>query len=369
MENQLATLTPTNFDQALTFSSQMAAAKLLPSHLQDKPADCLRIVMFAARANMDAFSVADKSSVIHGKLMFEGQLVGALCNTCGKLESSLNYVFNDYQNPREMLLTVKATLKGEEDPRTVKVTYEQACAINKNGQMQKNPEQQMCYIGARIWARRHLPEVTMGVYSADEMDTNNPSPTKTDEPRNVTDTDDASQSEGDTSPRPAAPAKDKGVAGARKAAAATKKAATKKAVAKKAVAKEVATPAKPDPEPVEEDKEAPEQAELVQDELPEVVMKIGEIQSDVVCQVSEAFERDLGKAMGIQAELTGQYSGICYDLNLDNLPIMEAAQESGDSLLFQIKGQESTKQAGALVCVITDVSPMPASEVEVEPAF
>jgi len=190
MSTQLATLNPTNFDQALALSDQMAKASLLPDHLKDKPADCMRVVMFAAKANMDPFSVADKTSVIHGKLMFEGQLIGALCNTCGRLKGSIRYDFNDYKDSRSMVLTVSATLKDEDEPRSIKLTFEQASKINKNGQMNKNPEQQMCYIGARIWARRHLPEVSMGVYSPDEMPQANEPEVKevSDEPTNVTDT-------------------------------------------------------------------------------------------------------------------------------------------------------------------------------------
>lgn len=162
-----AQLTPTTFEQCVAFSERMSEAKLLPAHLRGSPADCLRVVLQAARWEMDPFSVADKTSLISGKLMYEGQLVSAVVNARGNLSSRLNYDFKGEGKNR--VLTVRGTLKGEDAPREIELTHEQACRINKNGQMNQNPDQQMCYIGARIWARRHMPELMLGVYTPDEM--------------------------------------------------------------------------------------------------------------------------------------------------------------------------------------------------------
>jgi hypothetical protein len=153
--------------EANDFSLQMSKAKLIPVHLQGSPSDCLRVVMQAAKWGMDPFAVADKTSVISGKLMYEGQLVAAVINTRANLSKRLSYTFSGTGAQRS--LVVSGTLRGEIEPLTIDLSYSQACAINKNGQMQKNPDQQMCYIGARIWARRHMPELMLGVTSADEI--------------------------------------------------------------------------------------------------------------------------------------------------------------------------------------------------------
>jgi len=153
--------------EANDFSLQMSKAKLIPAHLQGSPSDCLRVVMQAAKWGMDPFAVADKTSVISGKLMYEGQLVAAVINTRANLSKRLSYTFSGTGAQRS--LVVSGTLRGETEPLTIDLSYSQACAINKNGQMQKNPDQQMCYIGARIWARRHMPELMLGVTSADEI--------------------------------------------------------------------------------------------------------------------------------------------------------------------------------------------------------
>jgi hypothetical protein len=173
-------LIPTSLDQAITFSEQMAKADLLPAHLRAKPADCLRVILLACDWHMNPFAVADKTSVINGKLMFEGQLVAAIVNARGDLAGRLRYDFAGEKALR--VLTVSGTLRGETTPRTITLTHEQAARINKNGQINQNPDQQMCYIGSRIWARRHTPELLLGVYADDEM------PEADDLPRNVTGT-------------------------------------------------------------------------------------------------------------------------------------------------------------------------------------
>lgn len=157
----------TSLVEANEFSSQMSKAKLIPAHLQNSPSDCLRVVMQAAKWGMDPFAVADKTSVISGKLMYEGQLVAAVINSRAKLSKRLSYAFVGAGAQR--VLTVSGTPAGETEPLTIELTYSQALAINKNGQMQRNPDQQMCYIGARIWARRHMPELMLGVTAADEI--------------------------------------------------------------------------------------------------------------------------------------------------------------------------------------------------------
>lgn len=176
MSTQLATVTksPTplfglsTMAEAMEFSNQMAKAKLLPAHLQNSPADCLRVIMQAARWQFDPFAVAEKTSVISGKLMYEGQLVTAVVNSRGNMSKRLAYTFEGEGDKR--VLTVTGTIEGESEPRTIKLPFDLAKRINKNGQMNINPDQQACYIGARIWARRHMPELMMGVYTPDEID-------------------------------------------------------------------------------------------------------------------------------------------------------------------------------------------------------
>lgn len=184
MSNELSvipSLAPSTMEQALAFANQMAQARLLPAHLQKSPSDCLRVVLQAVRWQMDPFAVADKTSIIQNKLMYEGQLVSAVVNARGNLAKRLDYSYKGDGDAR--VLTVTGTIRGETEPRAIDLPFSLAKKINKNGQMQINPDQQAAYIGARIWARRHMPELMLGVYAPDEIDE-----TEVGEPRDVTGT-------------------------------------------------------------------------------------------------------------------------------------------------------------------------------------
>ena len=165
--NAALSLMPTTPEAAFKFAEFLAGASLMPNHLRGKPADCFLILMRAVEWQMNPLAVAEKTSVINGKLMFEGQLVAALVNTRTNLEEPLDYQFEGEGDNR--VLHVIGKVAGWKTPREIVLTHRQAKAINKNGQMNINPEQQMCYIGSRLWARRYTPEVLLGVYAPDEM--------------------------------------------------------------------------------------------------------------------------------------------------------------------------------------------------------
>lgn len=163
-ERAPTTLQVQNFDQAIKLAQMMSEAQLVPTHLQKKPADCLLIVEQSARWNMSPFAVAQATSVISGKLMFEGKLVTAALNGSGALSGRLRF---DIEGDGDGLHCIASgTIRGEQQARTVVVKIKDVRTGNKMWQSQ--PEQQLCYSAARVWGRRHLPEVMLGVYSPEE---------------------------------------------------------------------------------------------------------------------------------------------------------------------------------------------------------
>lgn len=286
-------------EEAINFSSQMAKANLLPAHLKGSPADCLRVVMQAARWQMDPFAVADKTSVIGGKLMHEGQLVSAVINSRGGLTKRLTYNFEGEGENR--VLTVSGQLKGENEPRTIELTVQLAKKINKNGQMGINPDQQMTYIGARLWARRHTPELMMGVYTPDEV--------TEDEPQNVTGT-------AEDEPKVERPKVERSKKGAAKAMENPEKPADAAIdiTSSKAEEKPVTPPA---------EQKAPEKvADPVAEKKADVPkpttdrrtsLAAGEILTFEGLEIVE-FRADMfGKIPGIKAEVRGLFTGVVYD--------------------------------------------------------
>lgn len=159
-------LVPQSMDQAVRLAEMMAQGKLVPNHLQKSPGDCLMVIEQAMRWGMSPFAVAQSTSVIQGKLMFEGKLVAAALHSSGALSSRLNYEYSGEGDKRAV--RVSATLAGETEPRHVDVRL--ADAKTTNGMWTKQPDQQLAYHGARVWARRYAPEVMLGVYAPEEME-------------------------------------------------------------------------------------------------------------------------------------------------------------------------------------------------------
>lgn len=158
-------LIPQSLDQAAKLAELMARGKLVPNHLQASPGDCIMVIEQAMRWGMSPFAVAQSTSVIQGKLMFSGALVAAALQTSGLLASRLSYDYSGEGEGRQV--KVSATVAGEREPRSLVVTLREARTNNKVWQTQ--PDQQLAYHGARVWARRYAPEVMLGVYSPEEM--------------------------------------------------------------------------------------------------------------------------------------------------------------------------------------------------------
>ena len=159
-------LVPESMAEAMKLAEMMAGATLVPSALQKKPADCLMVIQQAIRWDMDPFAVAQECSVIQGKLMHSGKLVAAVVNARGNLSRRLSFEYSGDGDDRTIV--VRGTLHGEPEPRDVKVVLRNA--KTQNAMWQKQPDQQLMYHGTRVWARRHTPELMLGVNSPEEFD-------------------------------------------------------------------------------------------------------------------------------------------------------------------------------------------------------
>lgn len=152
---------------AMHLAKVMSSAKMVPNHLQGSPGDCLMVIEQAMRWQMSPFAVAQATAVVRGKMCFEGKLVAAAIQTSGVLEGRLNYEFEGDGQGRKVICS--GLIRGEKKPRTVEVLLKDAKTDNQ--WWTKTPDQMLSYHSARVWARRHTPEVMLGVYAPEEFDT------------------------------------------------------------------------------------------------------------------------------------------------------------------------------------------------------
>lgn len=170
MVSAMNALVPTNVGEAESLARVLSTAKLVPEHLRNSAGDCLLVVMQAQRWGMDALSVAQCTSVVRGKLCYEGKLVAAVLYSMGVLEGRLRYEYSGAGDRRSV--RVIGRLKGESEDRVIEGTV--GAWATDNGNWKKSPDDMLAYRGARQWARRHAPEALLGVYTPDELDEDAP---------------------------------------------------------------------------------------------------------------------------------------------------------------------------------------------------
>lgn len=172
---QFLALVPKSVDEAVRLAEVISKGTLVPKHLQGKPSDCLMIVMQAQRWGMDAFSVAQCTSVVHGRLCYEGKLVAAVLYGMGAINGRLHYEITGKGSGAK--ITVTGTPRGgHEQSLTGSVadwrTYTKDRDSGKTipNAWDNMPEDMLVYRGTRQWARRYAPEALLGIYAPDELE-------------------------------------------------------------------------------------------------------------------------------------------------------------------------------------------------------
>lgn len=183
MESRQATstgalmLNTERLDQLYRAAEMMASARItVPKHLAGSPGDCLAVIMQAAQWGMNPFAVAQKTHVVNGALGYEAQLVNAVVSSSSLLATRISYdwegewkgVNGKTDKSDDRAVTVSATLKGEHEPRRLRVSMAQA-GVRNSPNWESDPRQQLAYLATKKWARLYAPDVLLGVYTPDEI--------------------------------------------------------------------------------------------------------------------------------------------------------------------------------------------------------
>jgi hypothetical protein len=135
-------------------------------------ANVLMVVNRALQWEVDPVALLPESFVVGGKLDFQGKVITAVVNDKGGLKNNLAFTYSGSGD--SLTVTVTGTLKGENSPRTITLSYKDAVTKDSSGnvneQWRKDVESKLAYSGAKKWARRHTPGVVLGLFAEDEDD-------------------------------------------------------------------------------------------------------------------------------------------------------------------------------------------------------
>jgi len=163
-------LAPTTFGEVVSFAELMSRSQhAIPKHLRGNPGACMAITMQALRWEMDPFAVAAKAYSVNDMIAYEAQLIAAVVHTRAPIRRRPDYAFTGSGADLRCIVSCEmqdGSTKVYESPR-------QGDIKTKNSPLwQTDPQQQLGYYSIRSWARRHTPEVLLGVYAPDELDEN-----------------------------------------------------------------------------------------------------------------------------------------------------------------------------------------------------
>lgn len=166
-----AAFVPKTVNEVMEFAKMMSVAGIaVRKHLRNNPGACLAVSMQAARWSMDPFAVGNKSYEVNDQLAFESQLINAVLNTRAPIKGRIRFSFEGEGGSRKCTASAKLA---EVDEEPVSVTSPTFANIQpKNSPLWKSdPDQQLSYYTSRLLARRYFPEVLLGVYDVEELQT------------------------------------------------------------------------------------------------------------------------------------------------------------------------------------------------------
>jgi hypothetical protein len=187
VSDQAGGLVFANMEQIMEFAKMMSVAGVaVPAHLRAKPGACLGVVMQAVEWRMSPFAVANKSYSVNDRLAYEAQLVHAVVLQRAPIKGRPKVEYTGEAGKRRCRVWVQ--LRDEDGGETVEYTSPEFEKITpKNSPLWKtDPDQQLFYFSARSLARRHFPDVILGVYARDEIEDARPQHVGPDRARDVT---------------------------------------------------------------------------------------------------------------------------------------------------------------------------------------
>ena len=160
----------------INLSYQMAKglsqSTLVPQQFQNNPANCLIALEQSNRLNISPMAVMQNLYVVSGKPSVSSSFIIGLINASGKYDMELQFD-EEEKDGKPYACTCWTELNGRK-VTGIKITMEMA---EKEGWLRKNgskwqtmPQVMLRYRAASFFARMNCPELSIGLYSKEELD-------------------------------------------------------------------------------------------------------------------------------------------------------------------------------------------------------
>jgi hypothetical protein len=169
ISSQVGGLSFADMGQVMEFSKLMAVAgQAVPKHLRGQPGACLAVSLQALNWRMDPFAVANKSYSVNDRIAYEAQLIHAVIEQRAPIKGRIKGKVEGEGAKRKWRLWCDTT----DGDRIEYEGPEIGTITTKNSPLWKaDPDQQLWYYSVRAMCRRHFPDVILGVYEKEEIET------------------------------------------------------------------------------------------------------------------------------------------------------------------------------------------------------
>lgn len=161
-------LVPKDMGQAMEFGKLMAVSGgCVRPAFRNNPGMCLALALQAWRDGGDPFAYANNAYIVNDQLAYESKLVHAIVNTRAPTAGRLRTTYSG-DGPKRRCKVI-GYLRGEAEPFEYESPEIGTIKVKNSPLWQSDPDQQLHYFSVRSWARRHVPEVLLGIYTPDEI--------------------------------------------------------------------------------------------------------------------------------------------------------------------------------------------------------
>lgn len=160
------------FKLAYQMAKGLSQSTLVPQQFQNNPANCLIALEQANRLNISPLVCMQNLYVVSGKPSFSSSFIIGLINASGKYDMELQ--FDEEEKDGKPYACTCWTEKDGRKVTGIKITMDMA---EKEGWSKKNgskwltiPQVMLRYRAASFFARMNCPELSIGLYSKEELD-------------------------------------------------------------------------------------------------------------------------------------------------------------------------------------------------------
>ena len=160
------------FNLAYQMAKGLSQSTLVPQQFQNNAANCLIALEQSNRLNISPMAVMQNLYIVQGKPSFSSSFIIGLINASGKYDMELQ--FDEEEKDGKHYACTCWTEKDGRKVTGIKITMDMA---EKEGWSKKNgskwvtiPQVMLRYRAASFFARMNCPELSIGLYSKEELD-------------------------------------------------------------------------------------------------------------------------------------------------------------------------------------------------------